>query len=201
MTSPAASERKKKNAHLWQRHPDDWYVESECCSDALFALIGHEIKGTVCDPACGRGNILNAAQRAGFQTEGYDIVDRGAGLRHPFLVADFFAGNEVYDNVFSNPPYKHADAFLEQAIERSRGFTALLLNAKWANAGRRSARLQQLPLRYVFAVTPRPSMPPGPVIEAGITPGGGTQDYSWFVTQRGYQGPPQFGWARRTKTR
>lgn len=190
-------EKTRKNAHLWMRHPDDWYVEPDWCNDALFAKIGFQ--GLVVDPCCGFGRILDAAARAGLPTLGCDIADRGARSRHDFKLADFFGQKRRVPNIACNPPYKYDDRFVAEAVARSERLTAVLLRAQWANGGARSRWLESLPLRWVLALSPRPSMPPGTVLEAGISPGSGTTDYSWFVFERGYSGAPSFGWARRAK--
>lgn len=188
----------KKNAHLWQRHPDDWYVESSWVTAGMLEKV--QFTGLIVDPCCGMGNTLDAAKAAGYDTHAMDIVMRGkVSERHLFQKQDFFADDRPLPNVISNPPYKYDEAFVQRAIDRSQRITAVLLSVRWANAGARSRWLESLPLRYVLAVSPRPSMPPGPVIEAGDKPGGGIQDYSWYIFFRGYTGKPEFGWARRPK--
>lgn len=189
------SEKIKKNAHLWARHPEDWYVEPDWCNHALFATV--KFTGLVFDPCCGFGRVLDAAASAGLDTAGMDIVDRGARRIHPFRLGSFLESHLEAENIACNPPYKYDEAWLKHALEHSRRLTAVLLRAQWANAGARSRWLETLPLRYVLALAPRPSMPPGPVIVAGEKPGGGRVDYSWFVFERGYTGKPEFGWARR----
>ncbi|HEY8214778.1 MAG TPA: hypothetical protein VIG36_11680, partial [Methylocystis sp.] len=39
------------NAHLWVRHPHDWYVEESWVDHRFFEEEGFE--GSICDPACG----------------------------------------------------------------------------------------------------------------------------------------------------
>jgi len=187
----------KLDAYLWKRDPDDWYVEPSWVCDSLFAA--EEFEGTICDPACGLGRVLDAAKRAGHTTFGIDIKDRGASQNHRFKISDFFGLKMDCPNIVSNPPYKYDDAFLEHAIARAEKKTALLLRAPWANGAARSRRLAQLPLKRVLMVTPRPSMPPGAVIRAlkGKDPSGGRVDYAWFIFERGFTGQPTFGWARR----
>lgn len=195
MSAPEEPGKWRKNAHLWVRDPDDWYIEPDWCNDALFTRI--KFDGPVVDPCCGTGRILDAAARAGLATMGQDIKDRGASKRHSFVIADFFNGTSRMPDIACNPPYKYANNFVAAAVERSLGKTAVLLRCQWANAGARSRWLESLPLRWVLMLTPRPSMPPGAVIEAGINPSGGLQDYAWFVFERGFTGEPTFGWARR----
>ena len=57
--------------------------------------------------------------------------------------------------------------------------------------------LQAMPLRHIYLLTPRPSMPPGKWIAAGNKPGGGTQDFCWLLFERDYEGEPQIRWLHR----
>lgn len=199
-----AKKKTKKDAHLWRRDPDDWYVEPRWCSEALFAK--EFFFGRIVDPACGIGRVLDAASAASLPTFGLDIKERGeVGKRHPFMVADFrersvSGGSEApYENIVSNPPYKYDDEFVQWAVNNSRRKTALLLRAQWANGSGRSKMLERMPLRRVLMLTPRPSMPPGRVVQAmkGKDPSGGTQDYAWFIFDHAYDDEPGFGWIRR----
>ena len=74
---------------------------------------------------------------------------------------------------------------------------ALLLPATWHLGDKRSRRLEELPLRRIWFLTPRPSMPPGAMILAGMKPGGGREDFAWYVFLRGYDGHPEARWLRR----
>lgn len=53
------------------------------------------------------------------------------------------------------------------------------------------------PLRRVWMMTPRPSMPPGHVITAGGKITGGKMDYCWLVWEAGYEGEAEIKWLRR----
>ncbi|MDB5596231.1 MAG: uncharacterized protein JWM36_3192 [Hyphomicrobiales bacterium] len=181
------------NAKIWDRHPDDWYVEPEWVSERLFAT--EKFEGNVYDPACGMGRILKAAAAAGLEHVGSDLIMRSESCRMQmdFLTEAFYRA----DNIVSNPPFKHAEAFVVRALERATGKVAMLLPSKWMHGDKRSRWLETTPLRRVLYITPRPSMPPGPVIEAGINPGGGKEDFAWFIWLRGYDGRPESSWLRR----
>ena len=75
---------------------------------------------------------------------------------------------------------------------------ALLLPANWIQGDKRSRWIEHTPLRRVWFISPRPSMPPGHIIAAGAKPGNGTTDYAWFVWQQDYDGPAEVRWLRRT---
>ena len=181
-----------KNAHLWARHPEDWYIEPEWCSRRLFEV--EPFAGVVWDPACGLGRIVEAATAAGHHAAGSDIVRRSffAGV-----ICDFLKVAPVASSIVSNPPFGIADEFAKHALEICTGKVALLLPTKWMNSAKRGAWLETTPLARVWLLAPRPSMPPGPVIEAGIKPGNGTTDFAWFVWDKSHVGRPELRWLRR----
>ena len=57
--------------------------------------------------------------------------------------------------------------------------------------------LRELPLRRIWMMTPRPSMPPGHVILGGEKPKGDRRDYCWILLERGYAGRPETHWLHR----
>ena len=107
------------------------------------------------------------------------------------------AGDVLAPNIVSNPPFGIAERFVARALQLAERKVAMLLPANWVQGDKRSRWLETTPLAKIWFLTPRPSMPPGPVIEAGVSPGNGTTDYAWFVWQRDYGGTPQIGWLRR----
>lgn len=187
---------KKKNSHLWDRHPEDFYVEPHWCSRRLFQ--SETFEGMIHDPACGRGRILAEAVKSGYPAYGSDLVARGGagGVRN------FLDSSVMYDNIVCNPPFglcsKHPYPFVAHAILHTRRKLALLLPLVWAGGAKRSVFLRETPLSKILVLAPRPSMPPGPVIEAGIAPGGGKKDYAWFIWDKvGLPESPRFGWLVR----
>jgi len=186
---------KKKNAHLWQRDPLDYYVEPFFCSERLFQEI--KFSGPLYDPACGSGRIVKAARAAGYQCVGSDIVRRSEFCK---FEADFLMrpiGSACPGTIVSNPPFKHAQAFVERALEVATHEVAMLLPANWRTSDKRSRWLEQTRLWLVLDITPRPSMPPGAVIEAGEAPGGGREDFAWYLWKKNHTGPYTGGWLRR----
>ncbi|MEM6623901.1 MAG: hypothetical protein AAF674_16865 [Pseudomonadota bacterium] len=200
----------QKNSHLWDREPDNWYVEEAWCSQRLFEV--EDFPGRVVDPCAGMGNVVTGGFNAGIKVEGYDLRDRGfdgvvGGV--DFFSWPQFPGRYPVDCVVSNSPYGVREAqqpverkrleeeFIRLALARTRCKVAVLLQSTWDCGSARSSWLQGLPLYRKYNLTPRPSMPPGPVIEAGEKPGGGTKDYAWYVFLHGFQGDPTLHWLRR----
>lgn len=180
--------KRKRESHLWERHPQDYYVEPGWVSERLFQL--EPFLGDIYDPACGRGTIMHSARLAGYKAHGTDLVARFKGCP----TRDWLVPSRLKDkNIVCNPPYSLCDdgkgnyPFVEACLERSRK-VALILPLKWLVGDRRSRWLEQSPLLRVYYITPRPSMPPGPVIDAGLPPGGGREDFIVLVWVRDH--PP-----------
>jgi hypothetical protein len=195
---------RKRESSLWAREANDWYVEPSWCSLRLFEA--EPFRGGICDPACGAGNIVRSALAHGFTVEASDLVRRDADLS--MNTVDWFDDGlwceSGLENIVCNPPFGLCDdrkrgthPFVELCLSRASRKVALLLPANWVQGDRRSRWLEKTPLRRVWFLSPRPSMPPGAVIAAGGKPGNGTTDYAWLVWQRDYDGRPEVRWLRR----
>lgn len=182
-----------KAAHIWEREEHEHYVEPQWCSQRLFEV--EQFDGAIIDPCCGFGRIPEAAKNAGYIIGASDIVDRG--YKSPaFHTCDFLTDQRrpFASNIVCNPPFDIFEKFARHALEVTTGKVAMIWLVPRLNAAR---WLSGTPLRRIWLLTPRPSMPPGHVISAGQKPGGGTQDFAWLVWERGYQGKPELGWLHR----
>ena len=173
---PSSIGRQKPiKAHRWPRDPNDYYIEEKWCSTRLFEELSFE--GAIHDPACGSGRIIEAARAAGYEAHGTDKIRRTPLCEEEL---DFLEGwpphRQPPDNIARNPPFRIAKAFIMRALVLCRRKTAMLLPLKCLGGAKRSRWLEQLPLTQVLTMTPRPSMPPGSLIEAGMKPGGGKED-------------------------
>ena len=185
--------KRERKSHIWARADDEWYVEPEWVSARLFEA--EQFDGAVWDPACGSGRICESARAAGHTILYSDIVDRGyRGLDLPLVVRDFLEMDTHTDNIVTNPPFDIAREFAEQACRLAWRKAAIVFPTARLNAAR---WLQDLPLRRVWLLTPRPSMPPGRVIAAGEKPQGGKADFCWVVFDQSYSGTPEVKWLHR----
>lgn len=179
------------HAHAWPREPNEHYVEEFWCSERLFAE--EKFQGGVYDPACGFGRIVISALKAGLKGYGSDLVNRGwdsTRTPHDFLSS----ADEQHDNIVCNPPFDIVPQFALHALKLARRKTAMIFPVARLNAAR---WIKDTPLRRVWLMSPRPSMPPGHTITAGEKPGGGKVDFCWLVWERGYFGDSQLCWLRR----
>ena len=65
--------RRERRSYIWDRHPDDFYVEPSWFSERLFDA--EIFVGEVIDPCCGSGNIVRSARARHLPAAGWDIGD------------------------------------------------------------------------------------------------------------------------------
>lgn len=179
-----------ENSHIWQRQADDHYVEQLWCNTRLFQV--EKFEGTIQDPFCGFGRVVEAGKAAGLPIFGTDIVDRG----YPEMreVADFQFQTVRVANIVANPPFKVFEEVARRALDLTSGKVALI----WLTRRLAAAHwLRDLPLARIHFLTPRPSMPPGHVIAADQKVGGGKQDFCWLVFDHAHAGPATAQWLHR----
>jgi hypothetical protein len=192
-----------KLAHLWERDEHDWYVEESRATRALLTV--ERFVGTVLDPACGRGNIVEALIAAGYRAHGSDIVRRTG---EPWFLGrrDFLEDGAVSitDNIATNPPFfraKGTEAFIRRALALAKGKVAVFTDIKFlAGDGRATGLYAEHPPTRVWSLSPRISCPPGSYLEAGNKAGGGTADWVWLVWDcTAPSTRTEFGWLRAPK--
>ncbi len=186
---------RKIDAHAWEREANEHYVEPAWCSVRLFDV---EEFGAIHDPCCGFGTIVQSAWSHGYSATGADIVDRGF-VPPKFkqgAIQDFFACDQLLDCIVCNPPFNIAPQFAQHALGLAIRKVGMIFPVARLNAAH---WIQGTPLRRVWLLSPRPSMPPGHVIAAGGKPGGGKMDFCWLVWQRGYTGSAELRWLHRDK--
>lgn len=182
---------RKIDAHAWEREANEHYVEPAWCSMRLF---DEERFGAIHDPCCGFGTIVKSAWSHGLSATGADLVDRG--FAQGVWLQDFFDCDQFLDCIVCNPPFDVAPRFAQHALRLALRKVAMIFPVARLNAAH---WIKGTPLRRVWLLSPRPSMPPGHVIAAGGKPGGGKMDYAWLVWERGYEGAPEMRWLYRDK--
>lgn len=106
--------------HALKARKDDLYETPEVCvTAALRAGVLADIDGAIWEPCAGRGAISRVLRRAGFAVVAQDLV------AHPGADADIAAGIDFLMElapppgvsvIFTNPPFKLADAFIRHGL-------------------------------------------------------------------------------------
>jgi hypothetical protein len=101
----------------------------------------HGARLAVWEPAEGAGQLSGAFIAHGYTVLCSDIAPRDGAIEHDFLSPDLPLLPPI-GAIITNPPYKHADKFVDRALyvmtARGGGLVAMLLSVKWDSAGGRA---------------------------------------------------------------
>lgn len=169
------------------RPADDFYVTPVRATEALLSV--EDFEGMIWEPACGTGAISEVLISHFHDVISSDLLDKGYGTPN----ADFLKSDGIFvENVITNPPFRHAQEFVEQALSCTSGKVAMLLKLAFLEGGKRSAFLKTTPLKNVWVFSKRLKMSRNG--DENAYPGGGMISFAWFVWEHGYQGRPMIGW-------
>lgn len=202
-----------KATHIFLKERNGHYVEERWCADRIFDV--ESFSHNILDPSCGWGTITHAANAIGKHVIGFDLVNR---RRHD--LGDYFHKLDFLRDplppsmppefdIVCNPPFDYVELFCKQAVGiHEVRKVAMIMLARRLNAAH---WLEELPVKHLYFMTPRPSMPTGEFIrkvergerdpETGelLKVGGGTQDFVWIVFDKSHTGPRTWGWLHRDR--
>lgn len=191
----AAETTNPKQKHSgYVRDPHDWYVEPPFCTELLLDRVQFE---KVWDPACGRGTIVETCHTRGIEAIGTDIVDRihaDSPLSVDFL-SPTLAPPLDWTDIITNPPYRHAEAFVRRAFELDARRIAVLVRLDFLASQRRQVLFREYQPILVLVLSRRPSMPPGQALLNGTKPTSGQHDYCWIIWGPWLREPTTIEWA------
>lgn len=140
-------------------------------------------------PACGDGAISDILASRGMAVMSTDLVDRGYGTGD----VDFLAQESpVVDNVITNPPFRHAEAFVHHALALTTGKVALFLRLAFLEGQRRKALFEPTPLARVHVMSRRVPIQRGRLATADDTTG--AIAFAWFVWDHTHTGATTLNW-------
>ena len=163
---------------------------------ATRALLEHVIEKegsvanmTALEPACGRGHMAQALREFFAKVEASDIHDYGHGK-----VSDFLNGvypTDAYDWVITNPPFRHAEEFIQRALPIARRGVAVLVRTVFIESvGRYNRIFRTNPPTKFVQFTERVPMVKGRVDRKASTATG----YAWVVWEKQIEMPPALVW-------
>ena len=174
----------QRHTHAERGH--DLYETPSVAVEALLRVLALP-KGSVWEPACGRGAIANVLRAHGRHVVCGDLIDYGTDPTAIYGM-DFLKTTKVPDGVgciVTNPPYILANEFTAHALKLCPN-VVMLLRLAFLESERRSPILDGAGLRRVLVFRKRLPMMhrdgwEGRKANSGIP-------FAWFVWERGYRG-------------
>jgi len=169
--------------HSYKDRGPDCY---ETPPEAVHALQKVEhLPPRIWEPACGPGSIVKVLRAVGHEVYASDLhAYDEAHAQLDFLKVKFEV--DFPGVILTNPPYQHAQAFVEKALELCPK-VIMLLRLAFLESNKRTKILEQSGLVRVHVFRNRLPMMHrrgwnGPKASSAIP-------FAWFVWERGYKGP------------
>lgn len=167
--------------------PHDYYATEPRAVELL--LENENFAGPIWEPACGEGHISKVLEDYVHAVWSTDLIDRGYGTAG----IDFLnSGVNVWEgDIITNPPYKCAKEFVEEALRVvSNGRkVAMFLKLTFLEGQARRDLFRLHPPQTVYISSARLECG-----KNGIFSGERMVAYAWFVWEKNYPGPTILKW-------
>ena len=163
------------------RPSTDFYPTPPSATRALLSV--ERFNSPIWEPACGDGSLSRELERIGLDVVSTDLYAHGYGT----YGVDFLRTDHLFAPVIvTNPPFKHADAFVRHALSLRPERVVFLLRLAYLEGMRRSDILEGSGLARVHVFRNRVTMAPKGVSIKNHS----AIAFAWFVWERGYTGQP-----------
>lgn len=138
--------------------------------------------------ACGEGHISKVLEAAGYEVQSTDLIDRGYGAGGIDFLKEV---REWNGDIITNPPYKYAKEFVEQALRtvKDGAKVAMFLKLTFMETKSRKELFTKYPFKTLYVSSNR--------LECGKNgefTGAKAVAYGWYVWEKGYDGTPSIRW-------
>lgn len=180
-----------------EREENDFYATEPKALELLLDL--EAFSHYVWECTCGKGHLSEVLKDRGYDVKSSDLIDRGYKGTE---VIDFLGINkedihrEVPRDIITNPPYKYAKEFVEQALDISMDGTkvAMFLKVQFLEGKARRDLFEKHPPKVIYVASGRLLCAKNGEFERMRQGGGSAVAYAWFIWEKGYKGKTTIGW-------
>lgn len=173
-----------------ERQQHDYYATEPKAMELLLAE--EQFSPVIWECACGEGHLSKVLEQHGFEVVSTDLIYRGFGDPEPL---DFLKESleDFEGDIITNPPYKYALEFVEQALNSVQPGrkVAMFLKLQFLEGKSRKQFFLHNPPKVVYVSSSRLICAMNG--EFSKYPSSAAA-YAWFVWEKGFQGDPIIKW-------
>ena len=176
-----------------EREANDFYATDpntlEIFLDAL-KRDGVYLNQDIWEPSCGMGHLSKVLENHYYNVYSSDLIDRGYGETG----VDFLKDNVLWHgDIITNPPYKYASEFVEQAMKDLKfgNKCIMLLKIQFLEGQARRELFAKYPPKYVYVNSARQTCYINGDMSKKMS---SASCYCWFVWEKGFVGAPTIRW-------
>lgn len=178
-----------------EREKHDYYATEPKAVELL--LQQEKFNHYVWECACGEGHISEVLKSHGYNVKSSDLYNRGYPSTE---IIDFLQYTseqrkaEISRDIITNPPYKYAKEFVQNALEISADGTkiAMFLKLTFLESKSRKMLFEKYPPKTVYVSRSRLKCAKNGNFEAEKN--NTAVAYAWYVWQKGFNGNPIIKW-------
>lgn len=178
------------NHALDTRQKDDYYATHPRAAELLLEVEPN--LNSIWESACGEGHLAMVFDEAGKLAKVSDIIDRGYPQT---VVFDFLQGGNHWEDgdIVTNPPYKHAQQFVEKALEYidEGRKVCMFLKVTFLEGKARKEFFKKYPPKIIYICSGR--IPCAKNGNFDNYPSSAIA-YAWYVWEKGYKGETIVRW-------
>ena len=178
-----------------ERAQHDYYATSYRATELLMDL--EKFSHNIWEPAAGEKHITKILEQHGYDVRNSDIIDRTGDIE----ILDFLGDlkpNQWDGDIITNPPYKYATQFVEQAMNviTNGHKVAMFLKLTFLEGKARRELFKKYPPKIVYVSSSRLACWKNGVStdDKGETIIGGAVCFCWFIWEKGYTGDTIVKW-------
>lgn len=176
------------NHSLVERQTEDYYATDHKAVELLLEVMPE--LNNIWECACGEGHLAKVFDNAGKLARATDLINRGYGD-----IEDFLLNKELYHNgdIVTNPPYKHAQQFVEHALSLvdTGRYVCMFLKVLFLEGKARKKLFNQYPPKTVYISSSRINCAKNGDFNSYTS---SAIAYAWFVWQKGFTGETVVKW-------
>jgi hypothetical protein len=173
-----------------ERQQHDYYATEPKAMELLLAE--EQFSPVIWECACGEGHLSKVLEQHGFEVISTDLIYRGFGDPEPL---DFLKESleDFEGDIITNPPYKYALEFVEQALNSVQlgRKVAMFLKLQFLEGKSRKQFFLHNPPKPVYVSSSRLKCAKNGGFEIIAS---SAVAYAWFVLEKGFQGDPIIKW-------